>query len=179
VNAAAARKLSVATLLLVVSVLALPVAASADLPAKPTCSRVTSKLLKSTFRYSFSAHPTAKAHHTKTLQHLGCTYRSPDGDLTIAYNRYESAAAARAHYTSVRRSLIKQGNNDSGMGITQLLPLIKLRGLGDMALRSTDGTVVEFVDGVDSVTLEHGFADLTPRVTREMVALAAYVDHHG
>jgi hypothetical protein len=114
------------------------------------------------------------------VQHLGCTYRSADGDLTIAYNRYSSGQAALAHYTSVKKELIRQGNNDSsGMTVTELLPLIRLRGIGDKALRSTDGTVVEFVDGVDSVTIEHGFADLNRRTTRGMVALAGYVDHRG
>lgn len=165
--------------LLVAGLLVLPSVASADLPRAPACSNVTSKLLKSTFGFSFSAHPTSRERRTNTLQHLACTYRSAEGDLSIAYNRYSSDAAARAHYASVRKSLIRQGNDSSGMTITQLLPLIKLRGIGDMAFRSTDGTVLEFVDGVDSVTIEHGFADLTRRTTRRMVALAGYVDRHG
>lgn len=173
------RVLCLTALLAVLGVLALPAAGLGDLPKKPSCSALTPALLKSSFGFTFSAHAIAKQHRTTTLQHLACTYRSKDGELSIAYNRYTSASAARAHYASVRRSLIKQGNDSSGMGITQLLPLVKLRGLGDMAFRSTDGTVVEFVDGVDSVTLEHGFADVTPRVTREMVALAGYVERHG
>jgi hypothetical protein len=173
------RTLSVASLVLAVGVLALPLTASADLSKKPACSTVTATLLKSTFGYSFSAHPTSKAHQTKTLQHLVCTYRSGQGDLSIEYDRYSSGKAARAHYDSFRKSLIRQGNSDSGMTVTQLLPLVKLRGLGDIAFRSTDGTVVEFVDGADSVTIENGFAELDLRMTRKMVALARYVDGHG
>lgn len=174
-----ARTFTVAVLLLLTAVV-LPSTSSANLPRKPACSAVTATLLKSTFGFSFSSHPSSTSKQGKTVQHLGCTYRSADGDLTIAYNRYSSGQAALAHYTSVKKELIRQGNNDSsGMTVTELLPLIRLRGIGDKALRSTDGTVVEFVDGVDSVTIEHGLADLNRRTTRGMVALAGYVDHRG
>lgn len=165
---------------LVVGVLVLASAASASLPTKPECSDVTSTVLQSTFSFSFSTHWTSKGHRAKTVDHLGCVYRSADGALSIDYNRYLSAAAARAHYVTVRKSLTRRGNaGASSMSVTQLLPLVELRGVGDVALRSTDGTVIEFVDGVDSVTIEHGFADISPRTTRAMVALAGYVDHHG
>ncbi len=176
----APRTLSIATtLLLVLGVLAMPFAASADLPKKPACSAVTSTLLKSTFKFSFSTHWTSKEHQTKTLQHLACNYTSAEGDLSIDYNRYSSDKAARAHYNSVRRSLIRQGKNEPPDTITQLLPLIKLHDIGEMAFRSTDGTVVQFVDGVDSVTIENGFADLSHQEVREMVAFAVHIDRHG
>jgi hypothetical protein len=179
VNSVNPRSLLAVTLLLVVGVMALPSAASADLPKKPACAAVTATQLKSTFKFSFSSHWTSKEHHTTTLQQLACNYRSAEGDLSIDYYRYSSDKAARAHFSSVRKALIRQGNNGSPDSIVQLLPLIKLRGIGTMALRSTDGTVVEFVNGVDSVTIENGFADLTSRTVREMVAFARYVDLHG
>lgn len=167
----------VVSLLIAAGVLAAPITASADLPKLPACSRVASTLLKSTFGFSFSSRPTAKEQRTKTFDHLRCTYTSRSGDLSVDYYRYTSDNAARAHYVAVKTSLIRQGNN--GSGITQLLPLIKLHGIGDIALRSTDGTVVEFVDGIDCVELEHGFANVTPQTTRGMVALATYIDRHG
>jgi hypothetical protein len=173
------RTLSAVTVLLVAGVLTLPSAASASLPKKPACSDVSSTLLKSTFGFSFSTHWTSKEHHTATLQRLACTYRSADGDLSIAYSRYPSDTAARARYSSARRSLIRQGNNEPPDAMTQLLPLVKLRGIGDLALRGTDGTVVQFGDGAYFVTIENGFADLNSRTTRKMVALARYVDSHG
>ncbi len=169
---------SIATLL-AAGAMALPSVASADLPRKPACSNVTAQQLKSTFGFSFSSRPSSTERETKTLHHLGCTYRSSEGNLSISYNRYSSSAAARAHFSAVKRSLIRQANNGISDGVTQLLPLVKLRGLGDLALRSTDGTVVEFVDGIDGVTIRNGFADVGPQEVRKMVVFAGYVDEHA
>jgi hypothetical protein len=177
------RTLAVISLALAAGVLALPSAASANLPTKPSCSAVARTLLRSTFGYSFPRYPTSKQHHTKTLQRLVCTYHSgrggKDGDLSIEYYRYSSNNAARAHYSSIRKRLIRQGNNQSMDVISQVLPLIKLRGICDMALRTDDGTTVQFVEGVDFVTIDNGFADINSRTISGMVALASYVDRHA
>lgn len=171
--------LFVSTLSLAVAVLALPGSASADLPRKPACSQVTAKLLKSTFGSTFAERPTATEHRTGTVDHLRCIYSSLDGDLEIDYFRYSSDTAARAHFAAVKRSLIRRGNNQAIDTVTQLLPLVTVRGIGDMALRSTDGSVIEFVDGIDTVTIENGFADLSLQTTAKSVVFAKRVDSHG
>jgi hypothetical protein len=149
-------------------------------PKKPACSDPTAKQLKSMFGFSFSRHPTAKRHQTKAVRHLECTWSSADpGDLTIDYDRYSSVATARAQYRSDRRALIREGKNQPPDIPSQLLPLINVRGIGDLALRSTDGTVIEFVDGIDTVRIENGFADLSYRMTLRMLALARYIGAHG
>jgi hypothetical protein len=168
------------SLLLVVAASALPAAASADLPKRPSCADVSPALLKSTFGFSFSIHAISKEHQSKKLQHLDCDYRGAAGDLSLVYKRYSSDKAARADFSSVRKSLIRRGKAEAADSFVQLLPLSKLRGVGDMAFRSDDGTVLQFVDGVDSVTIENGFPLDTPiRIIRGMVALAKYVDRHG
>jgi len=172
------RALLCTGLALAIGVLALPLTASANLPKKPACSAVTAKQLKSAFGYSFS-HPTAKAHQTKTMQRLVCTYTSDQGDLSIEYDTLLSNKAARARYAAVQKALIREANNTPVDIPTQLLPLLPVGGLGDTALRSTDGTVVAFVDGVDCVTIENGFAEIDRRMTRKMVAFAHYVDGHA
>lgn len=173
------RTFAVASLLLVAGALALPGAVPAKLPKKPACTDVSAALLKRTFGFSFSKHGRSRRHDTRSVRHLACVYRSSAGELSITYDRYPSVAAARAHYVSFRKALIRRGNAEPPDAMTQLLPLVKLPDIGDAAFRSTDGTVVEFVDGVATVTLEHGFAQLTPRVTRAMVSLAEHVDRRG
>jgi hypothetical protein len=168
-----------ASLLIAIAALAAPIPASADLPNKPACSALTGALLKSRFGFTFSNRSSSQEHHTPAVDHLSCRYTSRDGDLTIAYNRYSSDRAARSRYSSDKKSLIRRGNGGSGLTINQILPLIKLHGIGDMALRSTDGTIVEFTDGIDCVRIENGFAAINSRTTREIVALATYVDRNG